>query len=119
MRKITQEASRAMKEWRNFKSSNTTVRTARTGMLLSLHGNDIANYGSRGYDLYIRDAGWRTATTKERLNGLLQTVAPGYKIRQHDKQWFLQDKHGNNYAWKGDAYLLENANGELRYEERV
>ena len=72
------------KAWR---SGNTSVRVEHDGIhgtpgyqrdvVVELHGNEIARFDSalshqscRG--LRITDAGWQTATTKSRLNALLQ-----------------------------------------------
>ena len=111
MRKITEEALRAFYKGKKFKKSNTEVKiiksmnkTVRVELLL--HGNVIA-YQSWIYwenqvpssfgdmkvskDLWITAAGWRSNTTKERLNGL-----NGVNIVQRDWQWYL-----NGEAWDG------------------
>lgn len=56
---------------------------------LKLHGNTIAELSADG--LFITSAGWKTPTTKERLNGL-----PGVHIQQKNFQWFL-----NGEIWDG------------------
>lgn len=73
-RQITTDACSAFEEERYFKNSNTEVEVGirvadqRSTVTLLLHGNAIAK--SVDDCLYIRTAGWNTATTRERLNGL-------------------------------------------------
>ena len=89
MRKITQDAIKALYENKNFKRSNTEVKVFDKSVELLLHGNPIAviEYGK----LFIRHAGYPTNTTKERLNGL-----SGVNIVQRNWQWYL-----NGEAWNG------------------
>ena len=95
MRKITEDAIRAFRNNRNFKRGNTEVRIMDNSRQLRLHGNVIAEYAADGA-LWISSAGWTTATTKERLNGL-----PNVSIYQTDFQWFL-----NGEAWAGEFILV-------------
>jgi hypothetical protein len=46
--------------------------------------------------MYITDCGWRTRTTKERLNGL-----EGVNIVQRDFQWYL-----NGVVWDGSPVFI-------------
>ena len=95
MRKITQDAIRAFRYRQTFKRGNTEVKVFDNSVALFLHGNIIAEYAADG-GLYIRDGGWQSNTTKERLNGL-----PNVHIYQKDFQWYL-----NGEAWSGDWTLI-------------
>jgi len=101
MRKITQDAIKALYEKRDFKRGNTQVRerinfmSATSCMVMYLHGNGIAKLEKN--NLYIRHAGWPTNTTKERLNGL-----PNVNIVQRNFEWFL-----NGERWNGEEILIE------------
>ena len=94
MRKITQEAIRALLDKREFKKGNTQVKAydafGHKNAYLFLHGNIIARY-IHNDDLIITAAGWKTNTTKERLNGL-----PNVHIQQKNFEWFL-----NGELWDG------------------
>ena len=95
MRKITQDAIKALYEKRDFKRDNTEVKevinysSATSSMVMYLHGSGIAKL-TKG-ELYIRHAGWQTNTTKERLNGL-----PNVNIHQKDFTWYLNDRRWEN-----------------------
>jgi hypothetical protein len=78
MRKITRQACEAFIARKNFQSGNTST----DGHSLYLHGNRIASR-LNGSDVFlISDAGWRTNTTRERLNGLIDCLSEhGFKVR--------------------------------------
>jgi nuclear transport factor 2 (NTF2) superfamily protein len=87
MRKITEEAVKAFFEGRNFKKSNTSVVKSEDEVLFKLHGNVIAIRNSNG--LFISDGGWKSNTTKERLNGILDRYRNSIKIFQKNWEWFI------------------------------
>ena len=70
-------------------SGNTTVTHSSAESALFLFGNKIAKRTADG--LFITNAGWRSNTTKERLNGL-----PNVRIQQAKGDWFL-----NGQPWNG------------------
>lgn len=85
MRKITQEACHALLHGKRYKRSNTRVEDG----VMYLFDNAIATkYYS---ELYISDGGHKSATTKERLNGLR-----GVEIKQKKGVWYL-----NGVVWDG------------------
>ena len=100
MRKITREAAEAFCRRKPLSKSNTTVTVTDDAVAMYLHGNLIAvqNLHDASYILTVTDAGWRTATTKERLNGLLRTVFPLSEvfIYQKDYNWYIHQQ-GDDY----------------------
>jgi hypothetical protein len=85
-RKITQESVQKFLDGVPFKKSNMEVSREGTIYYLKLHGNKIAALESDG-KMWISNAGWKSNTTKERLNGL-----PGVSIYQRNWLWFLNDQ---------------------------
>jgi hypothetical protein len=85
-RKITQESVQKFLDGVPFKKSNMEVSREGTIYYLKLHGNKIAALESDG-KMWISNAGWKSNTTKERLNGL-----PGVSIYQRNWVWFLNDQ---------------------------
>lgn len=69
MRKITREISTAFLDSRSLYRDNTTT----DGSEIRLFGNLIA-YWDTDFTVAITLAGWNTATTRERLNGLLELM---------------------------------------------
>ena len=85
MRKITQLTVRAFLSRETLRVSNTYT----DGSALYLHGNKIAQYFEG--EIYISNAGWKTMTTKERLNALSHVT-----IVQRQGEWYL-----NGQLWDG------------------
>jgi hypothetical protein len=90
MRKITQEAVSKFLNREAFRKSNMIVEQDGSVWKLKLHRNTIATIDELGV-LSVSNAGWRSNTTKERLNGL-----PGVRVNQKNWSWFL-----NGEEWDG------------------
>lgn len=94
MRKITTQASQALKNWQHFNLSNTLVSFEHWVWGMELHGNHIASYNKENKKLLVRDAWRQTNTTKERLNGILIAFwLP--TIYQKNFEWFIWDEKRN------------------------
>ena len=93
MRKITEESVDAFLNAKKFKKANMEVEVLPNVTILKLHGNKIAYmYNDPERTLSITNCGWKTTTTKERLNAI-----PGVSIFQKNWQWYLNDKQ-----WDGE-----------------
>jgi hypothetical protein len=84
MRKITQMACDAFINGRDFTLGNTHVyHDSKSGMTrMLLHGNLIAEQGH--CKLIVSLAGWPTPTTRERVNGLLDSLNVNRRFYQRD-----------------------------------
>lgn len=91
MRKITIKSASAFENNENFKESNTEVITDGHTTILSLFGHKIAFKDTSTNELRITNCGYKTNTTKERLNGL-----SGVSINQKKGTWYL-----NGVEWNG------------------
>ena len=99
MRKITEESINAFMNSRKFSKQNMSVEVLPNVTILKLHGNAIAyRYNDPARTLSITNCGWRSNTTKERLNGL-----EGVNICQKDWQWYLNGKE-----WNGELVDVNN-----------
>ena len=114
MRKITHDAARAFIEGRNFCRGNTSVICTKfcNERSLRLHSNEIAIYSwacnpdeAYGCDmnsyLLITLAGWPTATTRDRLNGLLT------ELGKREGVW--QNKHEQYYGTIKDNKIISSS----------
>lgn len=97
MRKITDEAQRAFYAGYHFKKDNTEVVCNGNERRFYLHGHCIAKR-IIGDGLYLSHCGWKTNTTKERLNGILSSYRSAW-IYQKDFQWYLV-KNGKEIEFK-------------------
>ena len=108
MRKIEQQMNDAVANNKNWQSANTSVHYCEENgeSIVRLHGNKIAVIGDDF--LQIFDGGYQSATTKSRLNALIDrfcnAVTDG--VFQKDYQWYIRDNkvtqdfsNGYIFAW--------------------
>lgn len=95
MRKVTKRIVNAFANNRSL-----TVGNSKTdGKSIWLHGNKIVTKGVDG-DIYVNNCGWDTATTKERLNGLIDRYGGKHRIYQKNYVWYWGDGKEFPYnAW--------------------
>ena len=84
MKQITREVVNAFIQGYNLDKANMKVSNGK----MYLHDNLIAI--NNGDSISITNAGWKSNTTKERLNGL-----PNVSICQKKGVWYLNDKEWN------------------------
>ena len=93
MRQITKEMTTVFYNRGNKLKQNTEVKTFKdtNTTILYLHGNVIADI--KGNELRIFDGGYRSNTTKERLNGLLSYT--NYYVFQKNWEWYIGNDDNN------------------------
>tara|TARA_B100000965_G_scaffold392872_1_gene402956 strand:+ start:4573 stop:4938 length:366 start_codon:yes stop_codon:yes gene_type:complete len=91
MRKIEQQMNHAIRQGRNFSSSNTSVQHDGAETFVYLHGNHIATV--RQNSILLFDGGWQSNTTKSRLNALLDEFSYGARVFQRNFEWFVGYKN--------------------------
>lgn len=92
-KQITENAIEKFLNAKLFKSANTNVEVLPNVTILKLFGNPIAyQYNDPERTLSITNAGWKSKTTKERLNGISKV-----SISQSKGKWFL-----NGAEWNGE-----------------
>ena len=97
MRKVTKETVAALVAGVKLSKGNTQVKELVETLLYSmeLHGNKIAELDRVTGELTISDCGWKSVTTKERLNGILDYFKLP-KITQKNYVWYIGDE-----VWNG------------------
>ena len=90
MRKIEKLMNEALSNCKNWRMANTEVITEDNVSTVYLHGNKIAEVGDTWLRLF--DGGWRSNTTKSRLNAILSVHGGGFDaIFQKNFEWFFHD----------------------------
>ena len=97
MRKIEREMIQAIIERSYFKKANTKVTVvvpkgadSKAEMRVYLHDNHIATYTHDG-KLWINHCGWKTVTTKSRLNALVKHHLGELScVYQKNFDWFVR-----------------------------
>lgn len=110
MRQIEEQMLHALRTGMDWRNGNTSVSWATnsptfggTQAVVRLHGNRIGIYQPSSGTLNISDGeGWRTPTTKSRLNALLKLI-PGRRLLvfQWKGEWKFQRHDGTAEPWKG------------------
>lgn len=92
MRKITNESINAFISGRLFKKANMKVELHEDNVFLYLYDNMIANRENN--KLFISTCEWKTKTTKERLNGILDAYNFP-RIIQRKGVWYIGNEEFN------------------------
>jgi len=118
MRKIEQALINALRNQENLNKGNTSVEHFQdiktpgfeTDVIseVRLHGNLIAEFNRAANAITFYDCGWRSVTTKSRLNALLSEFAPGWSVVQRSSEWLLvkspaRDNHRIQLPFNGCA----------------
>ena len=94
MRQIEREMISAIKLGKCWRKDNTEVYTNdNNASLVYLHGNHIATVTDNNVRVF--DGGWRTNTTKSRLNVIINEFCDALTdgVFQKDYQWFIKDNN--------------------------
>ena len=88
-----------------------------------LHGNEIFAFRPDCQHIWISDCGWRTATTKSRLNVLLGCFTSGFSIYQKKGKWYFQGiSWSEPQTWTGSqsiSFRLDADNWMLKQAEKL
>ena len=98
MRQIDQDMVNAVRNKIAWSKSNTLTTFDNTieNCFIYLHGNHIATYKYADGSLTLKDGGWRSRTTKRRLNALLSAFTfNGLSVVQKNWNWFIRDNDFN------------------------
>jgi hypothetical protein len=109
MRQIEERMLAALWFGKDWRSGNTSVEWRHasptfggTQAIIRLHGNRIGIYQPSSGTLNISDGeGWRTATTKSRLNALLELVPCRCGVSQYKGEWRFIRSDGMAEPWQG------------------
>ena len=94
MRVIERKMNEAITEKRDWSSANTRVEYEQGNCIsiVRLHGSKIAEVGDTWLRIY--DGGYRSNTTKSRLNAILRVHGNGEGVYQKKYEWFFSDVNG-------------------------
>ena len=107
MRKIEQQMIDAIKDNKDWKSGNTKVEYTPYGSLVFLHNNHIATVTDEAVQLF--DGGWRSNTTKSRLNAICDAFCiSGEGVFQEKFEWFVHKfvgQHGETKVYNKEEFV--------------
>jgi len=85
MRVIEEEMLKAVRSNKNFSCGNTSVVVENNIVSVFLHGHRIYGKNTKTGKEFFSDCGYKTKTTKSRLNAL------GAGVYQKDFSWYTQE----------------------------
>lgn len=68
---------------------NTTVRREGDDVVVTLHNTDIVRVETDRGQARLQAGGWRTVTTKKRINEALQALGSTLSVWQDDHAWYV------------------------------
>lgn len=83
------------------KFGNTNIKTEQGITIVTLHGTDIVKFGQ--VDIILNSGGYKTVTTKRRMNQISDMFDLEFIVYQENYKWFVD--------FKGE--ILEFADGML------
>jgi len=92
MRKIETEMNNAINQEVDWKKDNTQVVNIEGVSFVYLFDNLIAMVGDTWLELF--DGGYKSVTTKSRLNAILSAHGNGEYVYQKNFNWFVSTKDG-------------------------
>jgi len=92
MRLIERQMNQAIQSETDWKKDNTEVINIDGVSFVYLYSNLIAMVADTWLELF--DAGYQTATTKSRLNAILQAHGNGERVYQKNFNWFVSTNNG-------------------------
>ena len=103
MRKIEQQMNRAIVNKNNWSNSNTQViYNGNTDCSeIYLHGHKISVYDHNTNALKLNSFGYKTVTTKSRLNAILSELITGARVFQRQFDWYLSYNNQTVDFWDG------------------
>ena len=93
MRVIESQMNQAISKEIDWKKDNTQVVNIEGVSFVYLYNNLIAMVGDTWLELF--DGGWKTNTTKSRLNAILKEHGNSESVYQKNYEWFVSTKDGD------------------------
>lgn len=76
----------------------TEVLSTSEGVVVIYHKTRVALLRTDG-TIVLNSGGWRTVTTKKRINQALDTWGSHYGLYQEKGEWYLRDARMGDAAW--------------------
>ena len=103
MRKIESLMNAAISQEIDWRKDNTKVVNVDGVSEVYLHNNLIARVGDTWLQLF--DGGWRSNTTKSRLNAILREHGNGEFLYQQNHVWKFRNLDGSVIPFDSGIYL--------------
>lgn len=82
----------------------TSIRGEEGRTIIRYHNTDVVSFNDK--DVILNTGGWKTATTKTRMNQASNQFGLGYQVSQKKGDWFV-DYKGQTIPFDSDSLTLE------------
>lgn len=101
-----------MSQQTRISRNNTTIRMEGDDIIVTLHSTDVVRVNVA--HVILNSGGWKTATTRTRINQAARQLGFGYSVTQIRGVWYT-----NGVAWQGRAITIDRATGKVTQREEV
>jgi hypothetical protein len=84
----------------------TSIRREGNDMCVRYHNTDVVRFDDPRLKIVLNTGGWKTATTKTRMNQASNQFGLGYQVSQKKGDWFV-DYKGKTIPFNDDSLTLE------------
>ena len=95
-----------MSQTRYVRGVATKVRREGNNTLVRYHNTDVVSFDDTRTHIVLKTGGWKTMTTKTRMNQASNQFGLGYQVSQKKGYWFV-DYKGQTIPFDSDSLTLE------------
>ena len=92
-----------MNENRLSKATATSIRGDNGKVIIRYHATDVVTFDA--YKITLDTGGWRTVTTKRRMNQASEAFGLGYTVYQQSWDWYAVH-NGKVYRFSGETLTI-------------
>jgi hypothetical protein len=93
-----------MAQMKTVRGVSTSIRTENGRTIVRYHDTDVVSFDAESVEL--NTGGWKTATTKTRMNQAANQFGLPYRVYQKDHAWFVRFSNGDSVPFMGDVFTL-------------
>ena len=93
-----------MAQMQEVRGVQTSIRTDETGTHINYRGTDVVSFSAGS--ITLRTGGWRSNTTKLRMNQAANQYRLGFSVFQKNHEWFVQVGDAEPVPFEGDTLIL-------------
>lgn len=94
-----------MAQTRRVTGVATNVRIQDSFTIVRYHDTDVVRFNAES--IFLNVGGWKSATTKTRMNQASNQYSLGYSVFQRKGEWFVRWK-GKDIPYTGDGIMFLN-----------
>lgn len=94
-----------MAQTRIVRGVKTSIRREGYDTIVNYRGTDVVRFSDTKVDITLKTGGWKSATTKLRMNQASNQFNLGYYVFQKKGEWYV-NLAGNNFPFVQDTFHI-------------